>query len=287
MRFSCTKVCMIARPSPSPPKIAESGTRTSVRVTSPWSLGMLNVHQKNGTSNPGESVGTMNAVMPRASPGLPEVRAKTTSWVAEWTPVFHRFVPLITHPPSRRTAVVSIHVASLPWSGSVSPNARRRSPRIDGSTNSSRCSGVPNRCSRCTKTRLPTTLCSFCRSLCSPSPRCARCSRITAMSRLDPALPPSSAGRWYRNQPAASARRRTSARSSSHSLRGTPPFSTSVRANSRRWSKNRMLSSCSCSGVISASMNASSWPSRVVRAGGKAKSTLTSSLSSGGPTGAR
>ena len=54
-----------------------------------------------------------------------------------------------------------------------------------------------------------------------------------------------------------SARRRISLSSSSHSLRGTPPFSKSVRAYSRRWSKKRMLSSCCSSGLISASMNSS------------------------------
>jgi hypothetical protein len=43
----------------------------------------------------------------------------------------------------------------------------------------------------------------------------------------------------------------------SHSGRGRPPLSKSVRAHSRRWSKKRSLSSCACSGLISASMKAS------------------------------
>ena len=55
----------------------------------------------------------------------------------------------------------------------------------------------------------------------------------------------------------ASARRRISRSSSSHSWRGTPPFSKSVRAHSRRWSKNRTLSSAACNGTISRSMNSS------------------------------
>ena len=54
--------------------------------------------------------------------GLPEVRAKMKSWVAWWSPVFQYFSPLITHSSPSRTAVVSIHVASEPCSGSVSRN---------------------------------------------------------------------------------------------------------------------------------------------------------------------
>ena len=38
--------------------------------------------------------------------------------------------------------------------------------------------------------RLPTIECSFCRSLCRPSPFDAKCSRITAIQRLEPSLPP-------------------------------------------------------------------------------------------------
>ena len=47
---------------------------------------------------PGVSVGTRNAVMPRAWPGSPEVRAKTRSWVARCTPVLNRLAPLMTQP---------------------------------------------------------------------------------------------------------------------------------------------------------------------------------------------
>ncbi|MBA8826187.1 hypothetical protein FHX42_003563 [Saccharopolyspora lacisalsi] len=85
-----------------------------------------------------------------------------------------------------------------------------------------------------TNGKLPTTEDSFCRSLCSPSPLCARCSRITAMSSFEPPLPPTSFGRPYRNQPASSARRNISPSSSSHSGRGVPPPSKSVLAYSRR-----------------------------------------------------
>ena len=69
---------------------------------------MLNVHQKNSTLKPGESVGTRKAVMPIGSPGSPDVRAKMMSWVAWCSPEFNRFMPLITHSSPSRTAVVSM-----------------------------------------------------------------------------------------------------------------------------------------------------------------------------------
>ena len=55
--------------------------------------------------------------MPRASPGLPEVRAKTRSTVAVCMPVLNRFMPLITQSPPCLTAVVSMKVASEPCIG--------------------------------------------------------------------------------------------------------------------------------------------------------------------------
>ncbi len=181
------------------------------------------------------------------------------SWVARWRPVLKRFSPLITHSSPSRTAVVSSQVASEPWSGSVSPNAMRISPVIIPSRNSSFCSGVPNSSIISTVGKLPTIDDSFCRSLCRPRPFAARCSRMIAIAEVRAVLTAqlASAARSGR-RPAASARRRISPSSSSHSLRGTPPFSQSVRAYSRRWSKNRMLSSCCSSGLISPSMKASS-----------------------------
>src|SRR4051812_46494518 len=84
---------------------------------------------------------------------------------------------------------------------------------------------------------------------------------MTAISTLVAPLPPYSSGRASRSQPAASARRRISRSSASHSAVGTPPASKFVRAYSRRWSKKRMLSSWASSGLISRSMNSSSWSS--------------------------
>ncbi|CAM5737346.1 hypothetical protein MAUB1S_01826 [Mycolicibacterium aubagnense] len=210
--------------------------------------------------------------MPTACPDSPDVRAKMRSWVARCTPVFQRLRPLMIQPSPSRTAVVSSQVASLPWSGSVSPNAMDRWPVIIASTHSACCAGVPNRLIMMTCGKFPTIDDSSCRSLCRPSPLCARCSRMTAMSRLVPSRPPNSRGSPYRSQPAASARRRISSSRSSHSRVGTPPFSRSVRANSRRRSKNCMFSRSS--GLISASMNASISANRRGRCSGSAKSTV-------------
>ena len=73
---------------------------------------------------PGVSVGTMKAVMPLASPGLPDVRANTRLPCARATWLFQRFMPLMIQSlaVAARTPVVSSQVASLPWLGSVSAN---------------------------------------------------------------------------------------------------------------------------------------------------------------------
>ena len=132
--------------------------------------------------------------MPWACPGSPEVRAKIKSCVARCTPVLNRLEPLITQSSPSDMACVSSQVASEPCSGSVSPNAIERSPVISASDHAARCSSVPNRSIMMTCGKLPTIEDSFCRSLCSPRPLCARCSRMTAMSRLVPSRPPSDAG---------------------------------------------------------------------------------------------
>ena len=94
----------------------------------------------------------------------------------------------------RLRRVVSSQVASDPWFGSVSPNAIDRSPVIIASIHSVFCASVPNRSIMMTCGKLPTIDDSSCRSLCSPSPLCARCSRMTAMSMLLPSRPPNCDG---------------------------------------------------------------------------------------------
>jgi hypothetical protein len=136
----------------------------------------------------------MNAVMPRAWPGSPDVRAKIKSCVARCTPVLNRLEPLITHSSPSCLALVSSQVASEPCCGSVRPKAIERSPVISASDQTRRCPSVPNRSIMITCGKFPTIEDSFCKSLCRPSPLCAKYSRMTAMSTLEPSRPPSEAG---------------------------------------------------------------------------------------------
>src|ERR1700735_3683232 len=87
IRFSLKKCCTTARPRPSPPKIALSGTRTSANVTCAWSVGMLNVHKYCSIVKPADATGVRKAVMPSASPGLPPVRACVHAGVEGLLPV--------------------------------------------------------------------------------------------------------------------------------------------------------------------------------------------------------
>ena len=149
--------------------------------------------------------------MPTGEPGSPEVRAKMMSWVAWCSPELKRFCPLM-HP--------LVAVGAPPWSrgtwrrsrgsGSVRPKARRRVPSRKPGIHSAFCASVPKSRIISTVGKLPTIELSFCRSLCSPRPLVARCSRMIAISRLLASRPPNSAGSARRSQPAASARRRIS-----------------------------------------------------------------------------
>ena len=192
--------------------------------------------------------------MPSPSPALPQVRAKIRSCCASAFPVFQVFSPLITHSSPSRTAVVSMWVASEPCSGSVMPNAKPLGPRQSSSTPPSvpRCrNGASAADRRC----CPRSTCSFCRSLCRPRPlrRGARGSRpCRGWCRPGRRTPPGTGSGSGRRRRRGGAPRRAAPPTRSF---GRPPRSQSVRASSRRWSKNRMLSSCSSSGLISRSMN--------------------------------
>ena len=216
--------------------------------------------------------------MPNGEPGSPDVRANTMSCVAWCSPELNRFCPLITHSSPSGTAVVSRYVASEPWFGSVSPNASRRVPSRKPGIHSARCSAVPKSRIISTVGKLPMIELSFCRSLCSPRPLAARCSRMIAISRFAGVVAAVLRGQ----RPAQPAR---GVGAAAHLARAAPPSpragrrraSKSVRAYSRRWSKNRMLSSACSSGRISRSMNASIAASVAVISAGISKSTCRSS----------
>ena len=96
---------------------------------------------------------------------------------------------------------------------------------------------------------------------------------MTAMPRLVPLRPPNSFG----ERVAVEAGRRRPGASPCAAAPPTPRWagrrvSQSVRASSRRWSKKRMLSSCSSSGLITRSMNSSSSASRSSKSWGRSKS---------------
>ena len=197
--------------------------------------------------------GTMKQEMPFTWPSFPLVLAKMKQWVAECIPVCHFFDPLIKNPSTpflfSGVARFCIWVASLPCPGSVKPNVILTFPANLPSINCFFCCSFPKFIIMITSGKFPTMLCSFCRSLNRPRPLEARCSRITAIQRLLPRpsacglFPPYCFGRERRKKPASSANRLDSRRSASHSGRGRPPLSQSVRACSRRWSKKRLLSS--------------------------------------------
>ena len=226
MRFSCTKCWASSSPWSTRPNTASAPTRTSVSDTSAWSVGMLNVHQKNSTLKPGASVGTRKAVIPSGLPGSPEVRANTMSWVAWCRPELNRLAPLITHSSPSRTAVVSRYVASLPWFGSVRPKARRRVPSRKPGIHSATCSGVPKSRIISTVGKLPTIELSFCRSLWSPRPLVARCSRMIAISRLR-RVAPAELGRQGEAQPAGGVG------AAAHLARAAPPTPAAARRRCR------------------------------------------------------
>jgi hypothetical protein len=127
--------------------------------------------------------------------GRAEVRAKIRSCFALWMPVFHVFSPLMTQSSPSRTAVVSMWVASEPCFGSVMPKAKPPVPSSILGTHSAFCSSVPWASMSRRPTLLPTIDDSFCRSLWRPRPLRARCSRMTAMPRFVPSLPPYSFGK--------------------------------------------------------------------------------------------
>src|SRR2546423_1643663 len=72
----------------------------------------------------------MNAVMPSASPGEPELRAKMRSWLARCMPELKRLTPSITHPsPSRRAGASAVLGARHATCGEV--GARVLAPVIE------------------------------------------------------------------------------------------------------------------------------------------------------------
>ena len=260
MRFSLKKCCTTPRPRPSPPKIGESrhphvGQRDvgviGRHVEGPQELldlepGRVRRRQEGGdpptVAGLAAGAGEDQVVLRLVDPGVPRLLAVDDPVVA------------VAHGRGLHVGGVGAVVGLGDAEGEA-----RGVPRARSSTHSAFCSSVPWSSISSRPTLLPTIECSFCRSLCSPRPLAAKCSRITAMPRLVPSraavlLGERRSGSGRRRRPAGGPLRS----SASHSSLGRPPRSQSVRASSRRWSKKRMLSSASSSGLISRSMKSSS-----------------------------
>ena len=116
MRFSCTKCCATASPPSSGPNSAASATHTRVKLTRGWSVGMLKVQRYSSIFTPSALAGTRNALMPRASPASPLVRANTMQCVATCMPVVHIFSPSMRQPGAtvaRLAAPRGLHVRGI------------------------------------------------------------------------------------------------------------------------------------------------------------------------------
>ena len=223
----------------------DAGTRTSRSVTSAWSVGMLNVHQKKSTLKPGgvgrhEERGDADrrARLARGAREDDVVRRVVQPGVEPLRAVDH---PLVAVADGGRLEVGRVGAVVRLGEPEREPAACRR-----GSRASTRrcCSSVPKSRIMSTVGKLPTIELSFCRSLCSPRPLAARCSRMIAISRLRRVVT-AVLRRQRLAQPArgVGAPAHLARAAPPSRARGTPPFSKSVRAYSRRWSKNRMLSS--------------------------------------------
>jgi hypothetical protein len=83
----------------------------------------------------------------RPVPASSPVTAVTVTSLVMSVPelVIKHLVPLITHSPSSRRAVVRVAPASDPPPGSVSPNAASERAEVRSGSQVRRCSSVPNR----------------------------------------------------------------------------------------------------------------------------------------------
>ena len=123
------------------------------------------------------------------------------------------FRPLISQPPSRRSARVRIPRASDPASGSVSPNAPSARPSASGRSQRSRCASLPNRYSG--SEPMVTCACHAAATDWSASPIC---SIAATKPTVDMPIPPHSSGIRMPSRPSAPISRSRSVghRASSH-----------------------------------------------------------------------
>ena len=121
--------------------------------------------------------------------------------------------PLISQPPSRRSARVRMPRASEPASGSVRPNAPSARPSASGRSQRSRCSSLPNRSSG--SDPIVTWACHAAATDWSARPIC---SMAATKPTVDIPIPPHSSGISMPSRPSSpiSRSRSVGQRASSH-----------------------------------------------------------------------
>ncbi len=96
--------------------------------------------------NPVVGTGTRIVQISLLSPAGPVTAVTVTNWVRSVPElVMNCLLPLMTHCPSSRRAVVRVPPASLPAPGSVSPKAASACPEARRGSHSFFCASVPNR----------------------------------------------------------------------------------------------------------------------------------------------
>ena len=131
----------LRNPCPGEPSRLSTGTRQS-SIVRPWvSLACQpSLRYAGSTIRPGVPAGMTKAEIPSS------VRAVTVMIDVIEVPQFvmNALLPLITHSSPSSRAFVRVAPASLPPSGSVSPNAPSARPATRSGSQRSRCSSVPN-----------------------------------------------------------------------------------------------------------------------------------------------
>ena len=125
-----------------------SGTQTSSKKSSRVSRPCQPMPRIFGPMvKPGVSFSTTKVANLDGSPSSDGVRASSVTPNDMSVPALEMnvFRPLISQPPSRRSARVRMPRASEPASGSVRPNAPSARPSASGRSQRSRCSSLPNR----------------------------------------------------------------------------------------------------------------------------------------------
>ena len=208
---------------------------------------------------PGVSFSTTSVAYPGGPPPSASVRANNVTPNDMSVPAFEMKVlrPLISQPPSRRSARVRIPRASEPASGSVSPNAPRARPSANGRSHRSRCASSPNRSSGSD----PMVTCA-CHAAATDWSARPSCSIAATNPTVDMPMPPHSSGTSIPSRPSApiSRSRSVGQRASSQACGARTAIS--------RWANSRHRSVRSRSASVSEKSTGGSYLDRPVQSSG-------------------